>query len=448
MQYCHFHPAAAATWHCPRCHNDVCDQCTDEASHTGERRCCECNSALESLGAANTAEPFWNRLTEVFRYPLTTPVISLIVIVSALTAFLSYLPVIGFVAALISAGIFTKYSFACLEDTASGQMSPPDLAEGYSGGVVLIIKMLLLIVLLGIGGAVMMEYLGPGITGFIGMLVLLSIPAFLINYALTENLVQSASPFAILRIVSAVGTPYMVLIGLLFLMASSVGVLSYLVIGGWEWVTLTLQSVIANFYMVVMFHLMGYVVFQYQEELGFYAREEHAGQVDPRTEYERFRDRIGVAIKIGDYLKATELLQKALDKNPGDNALHDELMELIVLTNNADAMAEYADEYLNFKLQKGYASQLKSGYRQIRKVMPEYIPESPDMRYRIAKDHADIGEYAAAVRLINGMHKNVSDKPLLISAYSLMAEAMDALGKTDKANACRAFLQKLGALTV
>lgn len=448
MQSCQFHPVSPATWHCPLCHNDVCDQCTDEALHTSDRRCCECGAPLQTLGAKNTAEPFWNRLSEIFRYPLTAPVMSLIVTVSALSAILMYIPIIGGIAALISAGIFIKYSFACLEETAAGNMIPPDLVEGYSGGVLLIFKMLGLLILVGLGGGVLFTYLGSGLAGLIGMLVLLSIPAFLINYALTDELLRSASPFAILRIVSAVGAPYMVLIGLLFLMASSVGVLSYLVISGWEWVTVTLQSVISNFYMVVMFHLMGYVVFQYQEKLGFYARAEYAEAPEFRTEYERNRAKISVAVKSGNYTKATELLQKTLAKHPSDNAIQDELFELMVITSNKDALSEYADDYLKFKINKGYVDKLRFIYRQTRQVIPNFLPVSAHMRYYLAKDFAGVGEYSAAVRLINGMHKIESDISLLTKAYSLMAESLVALDKPEKANACRAFLKKLNTMAV
>lgn len=443
MKYCKYHPTEAATWYCTHCDCQVCDTCTQESERGDDRYCCKCGATLESLGSAYTAEPFWERLSETFRYPLTVPVMTLIIILSAISGVLFFMPIVGAVAGLISAGILTKYSFQCLEETASGNMSPPGLSEAFSGGIIIIFKMIGLIILITAGGVGSYHYLGAGITGLLGAFVVLSIPAFLINFALTDRVLASFAPQNILRIVGAVGLPYGILIGLLLLMSSSVGLLSYMVFSGFEWASMILQSVISNFYMVVIFHLLGYVVFQYQEKLGFYARAQTGDAPVYRSEVERSRAKISVLVKEGDYEAVNRLYQKTLDRNGQDMSLNDEYFEFLMATGNKESLLEFADEYMSYKLHKGQQVQLKRIYNQVRSVIADFKPTGSEVRFTLAKDYASFGDYPAVVRLINGMHQECSDNQLLVDAYTLLREALEALGRDSMVRSCDQYLIRL-----
>lgn len=452
MKYCRFHPTQAASWYCPRCCNDTCDTCADESVNIEKRHCFQCGGVLESLGAAYTAEPFWEHLRAIFRYPFTWPVMTLILAVSVIGMTLSFLPILGMLAALISAGIFIKYSFRCLEETAMGNMAPPDITDAYSGGLMIMVKMIFMMILTGVVIGVAGYYLGEGIAGLLTGLVMLSIPAFLINYAITDELLSSASPFSILRIITAIGLPYGLLIGLLMLMSSSVTFLMYLMISDWQWLTTTLISVVSNYYLVVMFHLMGYVVFQYQRQLGFSARESSGMDEPHRSEVERSRAQISVLVKSGEYEKAQSVYRRVMDRHRSDMTLRDEFFEFLCMTARRDELQRFMDDYLALKTEKGYLDQLRRIYRQVRTILPNYVPSDGEVRYQLAKQFSELGENAVTVHLINGMHKVHSDLGLLIRSYRLLEQALEELGKDELAEACRSFLQKLqsraGATTV
>ena len=440
MEYCKYHPLSAATWYCPQCDIYTCDTCTNETAYQDQRRCFSCGAELDTLGSAYTAEPFWHHLKAMFRYPLNTSTLGLIIAIAVLGSLLSFIPLLGLVAALISTGIFLKYSFRCLEETANGNMVPPDIQDAYEGGLILIMKMTGLLLLLGIGGALLTQFIGPGVTGLLGMLVLLSIPAFLINFALTDSILQSAAPAALLRIIAAVGMPYGILIGFMFLMASSVGVLSYLVSSELSLLTMILQSVISNYYMVVIFHMMGYVVFQYQEPLGFSARERFGDMPAPRSEAELVKAHIDVAVKEGDYDKVISLYQNYLSKSPQDVVMYDVWFEFLLRTARRDLLAKTADDYIHVKYLKGHKSELKRIYKQVLQLFPVYIPGDGKVRYQLAKDFFDAGDFLTCVRMINGMHKKYKDLPLLIRSYLLLADALMELKKPEQAAKCRALV--------
>ncbi|MAK92613.1 MAG: hypothetical protein CMI08_17710 [Oceanospirillaceae bacterium] len=440
MEYCKYHPLTAASWYCSECDTHTCDTCTNETVYNDKRRCFNCGAELASLGSAYTAEPFWHHLKAMFRYPLNGSTLGLIITVAVLSSLLSFVPLVGLVAALISTGIFIKYSFRCLEETANGNMVPPDISDAYEGGIILILKMIGLLLLLGIGGGLLSQFVGPGFTGLLGMFVLLSIPAFLINFALTDSVLRSAAPPAVMRIISAVGMPYGILIGFIFLMASSVSVLSYLVSSELSLVTMILQSIISNYYMVVIFHMMGYVVFQYQEPLGFYARERLDNMPPPRTESELVKAHIDVAVKEGDYDKVISLYQNYLSKHNQDVVMYDSWFEFVLQAARRDLLAQMVDDYIHLKYQKGHKTELKRIYKQVLQLFPVYIPEDGKVRYQLAKDYFDAGDFITCVKMINGMHKKYTDLPLLIRSYMLLAEALTELKKPDQVAKCRALV--------
>lgn len=443
MEYCKYHPLKPAAWYCKACLTHVCDECTDESIYKDERRCFVCATRLESLGAAHTVEPFWRRLAEMFRYPLRKEVMILIVLTSVISAFFSVLPIVGVVTALMATGIFTKYSFQCLKETANGNLVAPGMEEAYRGGVILILKIIGLLILVVIGGGILAKFIGIGFVSFLAMLLLFAVPAFLINYALTESMLRALRPRSILSIISAVGMPYGILIGFMFLMGASVDVLSYLVVSDAQWITNTLQSMISNYYMVVVFHMLGYVVFQYQERLGFYARARTDETPQARSQQQKINAHISVAVKEGQYAKVASLYQTYLNSHADDMDMAERFFEFIFRTGNADLMQSYADRYLVLKLNKGYQDQLNRIFRQVRQVLPGFIPQDGKVCCELAEHYFKAGDYAAAVKLLNGIQKKSADVVLLIRAFMLMAKALDELKKTEQAEQCRLMVARL-----
>jgi outer membrane protein assembly factor BamD (BamD/ComL family) len=81
-------------------------------------------------------------------------------------------------------------------------------------------------------------------------------------------------------------------------------------------------------------------------------------------------------------------------------------------------------------------------------VIPDFKPTSSEVRFTLAQDYASFGDYPAVVRLINGMHQECSDNQLLIKAYSLMHEALEALNKEEMAVRCQKLLNRLESQAV
>jgi len=445
MEYCKYHPLTSASWYCPHCDTYLCDSCTEEATYNDQRRCFNCGNDLESLGSAFTAEPFWHHLKEMFHYPLKghSSALVLIIGVALINGLLIFIPFIGLIAVLMTTGIFLKYSFLCLEETANGNMVPPDIQDAYDGGILIIFKLIGLMLLIGIGSGFLAAVVGPGIVGLLGMLMALSIPAFLIGFALTDSVLKAALPVNIFHIITAIGMPYGILIGFLFLMFSSVDVFSYLLSSKYSTLTLILQSLISNYYSIVMFHMLGYVVFQYQGKLGFYAREQNGDAPVARSDAEKLQAHVSVAVKQGDYDKVSSLYQTYLNKYSNDGAVFERWFEFVLRTKRRDMLAQVADNYIGHKYRNGQKSELKFIYKQVVQMLPDYIPADGNVRSQLAQDFYDSGDAMTCVRLINGMHKKYAELPLLIRSYLLLAKALDDLNKPEQAVKCRQMVMQL-----
>jgi hypothetical protein len=170
---------------------------------------------LESLGAANTVEPFWRRLPEAFKYPLNSSSMSLIVgtsIISVLATLMPFLLILSVLMYLFAAGSILKYSFSCLERTALGEMKAPDVMDAYQGGIKLLFQLVLITIILSAVVGIAGYYLGNAIGGFLLVVVVFSFPAILIRFAQTENMLEAMNPLHALGLIAAIGLPYGLLI--------------------------------------------------------------------------------------------------------------------------------------------------------------------------------------------------------------------------------------------
>ncbi|MCL2297164.1 MAG: hypothetical protein FWC38_07505 [Proteobacteria bacterium] len=70
-QFCHYHHENPASWRCRQCKRLFGDCCMPiNLNAPKEPRCPLCRRKLTFLGAANTAQPFWERIPFFFRYTL------------------------------------------------------------------------------------------------------------------------------------------------------------------------------------------------------------------------------------------------------------------------------------------------------------------------------------------------------------------------------------------
>ena len=310
MSYCKYHPLVAAGRTCLDCQASLCAGCCAEEAHSDKARCLSCNGQTQSLGITADTEPFWRHLEASFRYPLNKSVISFVLIISLLTVALTSLPwpiMIGL--NILLSGIMVKYCFNCLSETALGKMTAPDITSAYQGGVILVIRLIIALVLMVAAVVVIGSKLSVNLAAIVGFFLIIALPAMIILYAMSESMSDALNPLKIVSLMKAIGVSYGIILGILLIMISSVEVLSVEVLQGLfgaheSVLALTLQSAISNYYAIVMFHLMGYMIFQYQHRLGYTAEQNTGKQKKGRSLNEKYLSRIQILTKEGKLDKA------------------------------------------------------------------------------------------------------------------------------------------------
>ena len=448
MNYCKYHPLAGATWFCAQCMVCQCDHCVDDdPKHRGKNRCFVCGSLLESLGAAHTVEPFWRRLREAFFYPLNASSMSLVIgmslliLVAKLLAFAVFPAIVLY---LFAAGALLKYSLTCLERTALGEMKAPEVFEAYHGGIKLLFKLLCICVALMLVLGLVVKHIGPAAGGVLAVLMLVAVPAILIRFAQTESVREAINPLGVFGLINAIGLPYGLLIAFIGIMMGSVAVLQ-------EWAgrlpafSMLLQLVISNYYTLVVFHLMGYMLFQYQAELGYSARiDEQDEQPLPRSDKERLLAKIEVLLKEGDYETMIGLYYQTFRQYPDEPVFFDNFFELLYLCKKVELMKDFAGVYLAFMRRKHRVEKLASVFKRILIVAPDYLPDDPGLRFILSEQLKALGDLRGVVRLLNGLHKQHPAYPHLVDAYELMSAALDGLpGMQAQALKCRQLTAQL-----
>ncbi|WP_439133789.1 hypothetical protein [Pseudomaricurvus sp.] len=450
MDYCQYHPLKSAAYRCAKCQLKTCRDCVDEGKFGSDSRCMHCGSETQSLGAPADVVPFWRRIDTSFRYPLNKELLIFIAVISFLTAVFSFFPLPLMIGLnLLLTGVIIKYCFNCLSETAAGNMEAPEITSAYEGGVTLIFKLMGMFLI----ASVAIGFLYVKISPFLGSLAMfffmIALPAVIIIFALSESMIEALNPLRLITLIHAIGLPYVLILAILMIMIASVDLLSALIGFEESVVILSLQAFVSNFYSVVMFHLMGYMIFQYQHRLGFVAEEVSAGEQEVRSDSQRLLVKIQMLLKAGDWGAVEQAYMEGLKRFPDNEVLNQQYF-LWTLTTLPSQAAKYqellaaseargkavpardpvvklgsvADAYLGYLIESGQQHQLTINHKRVLLAASSYRPQRADVCHELARAYRDAGNPKAAVGLLNGIHKKFPRYFHLVAAYELMALAL------------------------
>src|SRR5690606_32298231 len=333
--YCNYHPLAPSRWYCGECFGHFCSTCVPTLGETRRGAGCpRCHKPLDYLGGSNLAQPFWRRISTFFRYPFAKGPIFLFLLCT-LGPLLFQGPIVSLVMGLALSAVQVRYLYAIIDTTASGNINPPAFASAFQGGG----QGLLIQPFLIIFGAIFFIVFVLHSTGLmLGLMALaftlLVMPAAILILAMERSALAALNPLRQMAIIGAIGWPYFVLYGYLVLMILSLGVVTEFVVTHFEpLLGYPLLGFASTFFMVVIFHMLGYLLYQYQYELGFSADsdEEEATSVNSETlNIMKLAADIDISLKEGEYEKAATLLSQDYRRRPHDLNQLDRLLRLLL----------------------------------------------------------------------------------------------------------------------
>lgn len=435
MEYCQYHPLSAATYRCESCMRSVCDDCSDEQTH-GDAHCFYCKIAMTSLGDAQQAEPFWRRLEQSFKYPVNMHSLVLISVVSTFNTLFSFLP-LAFIWQLVLTAAMMSYCFACLEQTSKGKMTAPDITTAYEGGFKLLLKLFGIFTIAGVLTALSFSLVGIKLGLVLALISISCIPAGIILLSVTDDFLYAMNPLHQLNLMTTIGVPYGLLLCFILMMSASVGTISSFILFDYNLLLMMLVSAVSNFYMVVMFHIMGYMIYQYQDSLGFSARADYgdaATHHTQRSEEKRLLQQAEMALKDGEVQASLELLIQGVKRFPSVTEFKTYALELLLETQNIDYLDEFGAFYLEHLIETKQDFQLTAVYKRIKQCHPTFQADKPEVRFQLAKLLFDAGDFVQTVTVLNGIHKAFPEYAQLSEAFELMSKALEHIpGKETQA---------------
>ena len=440
---CKFHPLESAINYCPHCDVQFCESCSDESSvRHGRRsseldslpRCFICEGALEPIKGSQKIEPFWSRLGEIYKYPLSGEAISAIVGVSAITAlignssFFLLIPVVGMM----------LYSFACLRETAKGKLTAPGYDACFSGSIAPVFYLLIAFVVFGVWLYFAFSRFGVGLGIAVLVFLVLAIPAVVILIAVEEKLLPALNPAQLFEVMRSTGISYFVMLLFLVIMMSSVAAIGA-VIGtdADSFIGIFVQALISNYYSVVTYHIMGYLVYQNQDELGFEGTaDSEAFKVSERSDTERSKAQLDLLIKAGYYDKAQKLALRKLDEPSASMWDWSRAFSLICAaspTASRDTKAKkFFFDYARQLEQHGDLDTLAQAYVELKKQLPEFVIDNHEQRLFIAKSLFDTGQYSHVANILHSFHQQSDDRALVTRALELLKDSFASIPGREK----------------
>jgi tetratricopeptide (TPR) repeat protein len=445
---CYYHPGDPAKWHCGECQIHYCNRCMPDADSRQRRALCpHCSKAMRYLGAATEVVPFWNRIGAFFRYPFySDPLI--VIAICTLVPSLAPANLIGLVIALVLALALVKYTYAVINHTAEGHLKPPAVSVAFTGdGFSIVFLQLLVFILMGglTGAAAMLG--GPILMMLALAFVILAMPASIMVLAMERSVTAAVNPITLAVLISRIGTPYFLLYAYLILLTLASGAAQDFAITQFpEWFAIPLAGFLNSTFMVILFHMLGYLLFQYQEELGFASDlqdETYGEDMHQRDRTARFDADIDMNLKDGNYDRVQSMLKEALKRDRDNSVRIGQLYQLLTARNDVAELYRYHPRLLGWLADRNDGEGMAALLDNLQTAEPAFRLDDPELAVRCARTLYHRQQFRPALRVLQDFHKRFPNSEQLAPAYLLVAQTLaNGLDQWEKATAFLTFIQK------
>ncbi len=379
-------------------------------------------------------QPFWERLREISLYPAHTAALITIGVL-ALCHLVAYLP-FGFVLDLFVWVALYKYAFECLRTTANGHLQPPEIAahvEDRLGWA----QIWLQVVFFALNIIGFLAF-GPLIGSLIAIVLALALPGAIMSLAMDENLPHALNPVTWMEILGRIGWPYLAVAGLQFMFSLSARYAQGLVLPFLPpFVSLVVFYLIAHYAVIATFHLMGYLIYQYHEEIGFEPNAAplplRRGSDDPD---QAVLDEAAQLVRDGDPDAARERIAGQLRMRGGTEALHAQYRKLLALGEHREERLRHGREWISMLLAQDKDRRAVEVARECIGLDPAFQLSSPDEVARVAQKAGDAGASQGALALVSGFHTRHPKHRDIPRNYLLAAKLLaERMGKETEARA-------------
>ncbi len=377
--HCRYHPTRSAVLMCYQCATTVCPDCIPVWPDRGMPRCVSCRSEMEQLGISDYVKPFWQCFDRFFNFPWQKG--NLIFMALALAIFVVFVPVpdakemvtpfefiYRIIIWILYPSFIVAYFSAVAVKASDGSSEPPEIMKVWSnGGFSLLFKALVVISVFSMGLALIKMVIGPTaglILTFIGAIFF---PASIMLLFMEREISAAVNPGRILSVIQSIGWPYAFLWGLVMMLISGPEILYSLPEHIYQSRIYPLLFLMVNIYFgLVLFHMLGYVAFQYHFELGITLPNERIESLNaPRAPQKAVLIESELLIMDGNYESALKLLENFLQKQPRHEKVQQKLFNLTMAVTKGDRQLAVAENYLFYLISMEQGFKVVASLRQL-----------------------------------------------------------------------------------
>lgn len=443
ITYCRYHPAQPATWQCVPCQRDFGDCCIPLNAEAPEQQpvCPLCRGKLAFLGAANSAQPFWERIPQFFLYGFQAGPLLFAVALALASLFMPGWKLLWLALFCVAC----KYLQTVIESASQGGREAPALRTAFDiEGFGLFWRLLVIFFIAFSAQWLAADFDSEALFWAVSLGVQLLIPACIIRLALDKTLGAALSPDEVGQVIKAMGWRYLILWVFLFILWQSPDWVTYMLSNGLPRVVLLpIAALLFGYFSVVMGAMMGYAVFQYQGALGFAVAEEGSSAGFPAEEYQRRRAlaEAEVRLKEGQSGPALEVLTQALERMPDDLRLNERFHQLLYGLNAAERCLRHLAHYLPLAARSNPA-QAATALLNARQLQADYLPDDAQTCERLAQALIERHKVREGLSLLRNLHQRFPDYPFMARAYLLAARSFaEGLGQLEPAQKLLAFIR-------
>ena len=340
-------------------------------------------------------EPFWRDPLRFVRYPFQGEALILLIALSA-ARILTELPVLGGIIGLLLLAIAYKYAFTILRETANGRLEPPGGALDVPDTVIL---GFLAVMLLAIGVTSITAVLVSPQTALwplIGFTMI--IPAIAITLAMDDNLATALNPMTWIGLWSRIGLTYP-LLGILLFGFHAADLWLAAALGG----SLAAEIVSQAFFawgLFALFHLMGYVLYQHHEALGFEPQRHVHARMRPESRDQRLLAEAEAEIADGRPLDALARLRAEDRERAIDHPAHELLRRLLREHGRADERLDHGRRWLHRLLTEGQARRALGLARECLDLDADFAASLPEHGPLLASQAEALGQFRLATDIL------------------------------------------------
>ncbi|MBB4130150.1 MULTISPECIES: hypothetical protein [unclassified Xanthomonas] len=385
------------------------------------------------VAAQSALAPFWTRIPAIATYPLRGSALYALIALTLCCALLVLPGILKLLVLGVLGMAMYTYAFDILRHSANGEYDAPRL--GYNSFDSAVLRLILLALALGIVIAAAGALAGkPGLT-IASLVVQLLLPGMLISLAIDGSLRRALNPAVSLDMALRIGWPYLAAYGLLYVIQGSSTAAILLAMHYLPPVVREATVVIASIWgLFASFHLMGYLVYQYHEELGYAPSGGIA--LEREDPDQRLLDDAEQHVREGHSGDALQVLGGAVRSRAVSLAVHELYQRLLRQQQRSDTLHEHTRQYISRLLQEKQQRRALALQREALDGNPAFTPLLPEQATLLAERAKMAGQFQLA---IDGLLAAIGAWPRdpMLPAWSLDAGLLlaERFGRDDQARA-------------